>query len=107
MRSSPLQLIAWENLNCTGDFGATHFTDSVLARNISNSLVSRRFKLSCALADQEQLDRSVTKNFTPWYSNKDQLLYESSSCSKFWQTFYAVNGSTVCYNTPLFTSHRL
>ncbi|KAJ6027402.1 hypothetical protein N7460_012219 [Penicillium canescens] len=105
--SAPLQLIAWTQLNCKGDFGVTQFTDSVLARNISNGYVSRSFQLNRTLTHQEQLDISVTDNFTSWYSNKDQLSYESSSCSSFWQTYYAMNGSTSCYNTPPFTCHRL
>ncbi|OGE46910.1 hypothetical protein PENARI_c091G01411 [Penicillium arizonense] len=104
---APLQLIAWTQLNCTGDFGVTQFTDSVLARNISNAYISRSLQLNRSLTQQEQLDISVTSNFNSWYSNKDQLYYNSASCSNFWQTYYAVNGTTACYNTPPFTCHRL
>jgi hypothetical protein len=107
MLSAPIRLIAWEKLNCIGDFGVTAFTDSVLARNISNAIVSRSFRLNRTLIQQEQLDISITNNVTSWFSNKDQLSYESSSCSNFWQTYYAVNGTTSCYNTPPFTCHRL
>jgi len=81
MLFAPLQLIAWEKLNCTGNSGFTQFTNPVLARNISNALIYRSFKLSRTLVDQEQLDVSVTNNFTSWYSDKDQLSYESSSCT--------------------------
>jgi hypothetical protein len=81
--SAPLQLTAWIKLNCTGKFGVKQFKNPVLARNISNALISRSFKRSRALVDQEQLDISVTGNFTSWYSDEDQLSYESSSCTNF------------------------
>ena len=96
MLSVSLRLIAWEKFNCVGDFGVTEFAELVLARAISNAIVSRSFRLNRTLMQQEQLDISITDNFTSWYSCKDQLPYESSSCSKFWQTYYTVNGTTAC-----------
>ncbi|RDH38295.1 hypothetical protein BDQ94DRAFT_156325 [Aspergillus welwitschiae] len=103
----PIHLEAWAGPNCQGETAYTHFTDSYYGRNLSNALVSRSFKLSRALHGKEQLDISVTRNFDTWYADKDQLSRNDSSCQIFVQTYYAVNGSTACHNTPKFTCHRL
>lgn len=104
---APLQLEAWDQLNCQGNKGITVFSNQALSRNISNCQISRSFKLNRTLEGQEQLDISTTREFSSWYPNKDQLSVNSSSCTEFWQSYYAVNSSTVCHNTPPFTCHRL
>ncbi|KAJ5111806.1 hypothetical protein NUU61_001436 [Penicillium alfredii] len=105
--SAPLQLNAWDGPNCQGVLAWTTFTDSVFARNISNFQVCRSFRLNRTLRGQEQLDISVANDRSAWYPNKDQLSANSSSCTDFWQSYYATNGSTACHNTPPFTCHRL
>ncbi|KAJ5661402.1 uncharacterized protein N7477_009018 [Penicillium maclennaniae] len=83
---APLQLQAWTHPNCQGNRSAwTSFDDSVLARNISNLFIARSFRLNRTLVAQEQLDISVTNNYSTWYPDKDQLSYDSSSCTDFWQ----------------------
>jgi len=104
---APLRLEAWEQSNCHGTLGITVFSDGVFSRNISNYQVSRSFSLNRTLEGQEQLDISVTKDFDSWYSDKDQLSMNSSSCTQFWQSYYAINGSNTCHNTQPFTCHRL
>lgn len=103
----PIHLEAWAEPNCQGGETAITFTANFLGRNISNALVSRSFKLSRALHGKEQLDISVTGDFDTWYADKDQFSMNDSSCQVFVQTYYAVNGSTACHNTPSFTCHRL
>ncbi|KAJ5858071.1 hypothetical protein N7455_008965 [Penicillium solitum] len=105
--SAPLLLTAWETSNCKGNPGYTQFSDSVVARNISNYGIFRSFQLNRTLTGQEQLDISVTDDYATWYPDKDQLAYNSSSCTNFWQSYYAINGSTTCHKTPPFTCHRL
>ena len=106
--SSPLKIDTWDGLNCQGaGLAYTEFNDSVLALNVSNFFVSRSFRLNRTLQGQEQLDLSVTNDYATWYHNKDQLSPNSSSCTNFWNSFYAVNGSTACQNTSPFTCHRL
>jgi hypothetical protein len=100
-------LYAWNTSNCTGTHTWTEFSDTVLARNISNWQISRSFKLSRPLQGQEQLDLSEATNVSSWYHNADQLSYNSSSCTRFLQTYYASNGTTTCHSTPPFTCHRL
>ena len=103
----PLQLEAWDQQNCQGNSAWTKFDNHVLARNLSNAQVSHSFKLNRTLEGKEQLDISVTNRFNSWYPDKDQLSANSSSCTNFWQSYYATNGSTACHNTPPFTCHRL
>ncbi|RDH26893.1 hypothetical protein BDQ94DRAFT_164089 [Aspergillus welwitschiae] len=103
----PLELFAWDKPNCRGTISWTIFDEISFARNISNFFVAHSFRLNRTLERQEQLDISVTSNFATWYSDKDQLSYNSSSCTTFWQSYYAINGSIACHNTPPFTCHRL
>ncbi|KAI2742753.1 hypothetical protein DTO013F2_8429 [Penicillium roqueforti] len=106
--SSPLKIETRDGLNCQGaGAGFTVFNDSVLTLNLPNFFVSRSFRLSRTLEGQEQLDISVALNYATWYSNKDQLSPNSSACTNFWRSYYAVNGSTGCHNTSPFTCHRL
>ncbi|KAE8155413.1 hypothetical protein BDV40DRAFT_294341 [Aspergillus tamarii] len=104
---APLRLDAWDSPNCQGNPAFTVFSDAVLSRNISNIQVSRSFKLNRTLEGQEQLDISITNDLITWRPNQDQLSPNSSSCTTFWQTYYASNGSKECHNTPPFTCHRL
>jgi hypothetical protein len=106
--SSPLKIETWKGQDCQGAGACfTIFNDSVLALNISNVFVSRSFRLNRTLEGQEQLDLSVTNDYATWYSDKDQLSPNSSSCTEFWRSYYAANGSTACHNTSPFTCHRL
>ncbi|OJZ79687.1 hypothetical protein ASPFODRAFT_54812 [Aspergillus luchuensis CBS 106.47] len=103
----PIHPEAWAEPNCQGGDTAITFTDNFYGRSLSIVLVSRSFKLSRALQGEEQLDISVTRNFDTWYADKDQFSMNDSSCQTLVQTYYAVNGSTACHNTPKFTCHRL
>jgi hypothetical protein len=85
----------------------TTFDKIGFARNVSNAHVSRSFTLSRPLQGQEQLDISVARVLETWFSNKDHLSFNSSSCDHFQQSYFALNGSTGCHNTPIFTCHRL
>lgn len=104
---APLHLLAWARPDCQGSPAWTDFDDISFARNVSNIFVARSFRLNRTLEGQEQLDISVTSNYSTWYPDKDQMSYNSSSCTAFWQSYYASNGSTACHNTPPFTCHRL
>ncbi|KAJ6118929.1 hypothetical protein N7471_013549 [Penicillium samsonianum] len=59
--SAPFQLIASGKPNCTRD-SMSQFADSVLARNISNALISHSLQLNRTWLDQEQLDLSMDYN---------------------------------------------
>lgn len=102
-----LRLRAWTESNCQGEIAFTTFDNISFARNISNAYVSRSFKISRPLQGQEQLDISVARELETWFSDKDQLSSNSSSCDHFQQSYFAFNGSTDCHNTPDFTCHRL
>ncbi|KAJ1708884.1 hypothetical protein NYO67_8961 [Aspergillus flavus] len=104
---TPLKLLAWDRPGCQGSLAWTIFDDTGFARNISNLFVARSFRLNRTLESQEQLDISVTSSVSTWYPNKDQMSYNSSSCTTFWQSYNAGNGSTECHNSPPFTCHRL
>ncbi|KAJ5982325.1 hypothetical protein N7451_012425 [Penicillium sp. IBT 35674x] len=105
--AAPLQLQAWTLPNCRDEPAWAYFDNGVLARNISNWYISRSFQLNRTLVAQEQLDISVINNYSTWYPDKDQLSYDSSSCTAFWQSYYAHNGTTACDDTPPITCHRL
>lgn len=74
---------------------------------MSTALVTRSFRLNRTLEEQEQLDISVTDDYSSWYPDKELGLHNSSSCTTFLQSYYATNGSTACHNTPPFTCYRL
>jgi hypothetical protein len=78
-----LRLRAWTESNCQGEIAFTTFNNISFARNISNAYVSRSFKISRPLQGQEQLDISVARELETWFSNKDQLSFNSSSCDHF------------------------
>jgi hypothetical protein len=105
----PLMLKTWDKPNCEGNnIGISQsFKGCFLNHNLSNYFISQSFRLSRPLQDQEQLDLSSTHNFGSWYHNKDQYSVNSSSCTHFLLSYNAVNGSTACHSTPIFTCHRL
>jgi hypothetical protein len=104
----PITLWAWAKPNCNGSWqGVTVFDTTNFARNLSNFVVSRSFKISRPLKGQEQLDISLATDLSSWYHNKDQLSRNSSSCNSFKNSYFAWNGTTDCHSTPAFTCHRL
>jgi hypothetical protein len=74
---------------------------------MSNIVIARSFRLNRTLENQEQLDISVASNFAAWYPDRYEYSHNGFSCTNFLQSYYAMNGSTSCYNTPPFTCHRL
>ena len=102
-----IELHAWDRPNCEGQMAFTVFDSIKFARNLSNYAVSRSFRLSRPPNGQEQLDLSLAADLSSWYSDKDQLSQNSSSCNSFKQSYFASNGTTQCHNTPAFTCHRL
>ncbi|KAL4745853.1 uncharacterized protein BDW70DRAFT_154566 [Aspergillus foveolatus] len=111
--SSPLNphgingMMMWTERDCKGVPASTIFDNANFAKNISNICLSRSFKLLRPLQGQEQLDISITQKLGLWHSNNDQLSMNSLSCTDFIQSYFPLNGSGDCYNTPPFTCHRL
>ena len=108
--SAPLLLDAWEAPNCPGESDAqTDFTFAhpFIGQNMSNIIIARSFRLNRTLDNQEQFDISVASNSAAWHPDKYEYSHNGSSCTNFLQSYYAINGSTSCHNTPPFTCHRL
>jgi hypothetical protein len=79
-----------------------------ISKNVSNAMMSQSFRLdNRGLQGQEQLDFSVTLDLVSWYPGEDQYSTNDSSCARFLQSYTALNGSTACHNTAIFTCHRL
>lgn len=98
-------IIAWTEPNCKGIAASTIFNGSTLAKNISNVCLARSFQLLRPLQNQEQLDISITQEPSLWYPSESGV--NSLSCTCFIQSYFAVNGSGSCHNTPPFTCHRM
>jgi hypothetical protein len=93
----------WTERDCQGVPASTIFNDTTIAQNISNACLSQSFRLARPLQGQEQLDISITLQPHPWRS----VLVNKQTCTSFIQSYFPINGSDDCHNTPPFTCHRL
>jgi hypothetical protein len=93
-------IVYWTEPNCKGTAATTVFDSITSARNITNICISQSYSLFRRLQGQEQLDISITQDPLSW-NTSDQL-----SCTDFIQSYFAVNQTQSCYNTPPFTCHR-
>jgi hypothetical protein len=100
-------IILWTDPDCKGIIASTIFDDSTLGKNVSNPCIARSFRLRRPLYDQEQLDISILGNSNSWNQQSDEELGDDLSCTSFIQSYFPINGSGGCYNTPPFTCHRL
>ncbi|KAL4912618.1 hypothetical protein BDW62DRAFT_216220 [Aspergillus aurantiobrunneus] len=100
-------IMLWTEPDCQGIPASTIFNETNLAKNISNACLSRSFKLFRPLQGYEQLDISISQQLGSWYPYEDQLSVHSLPCTSFIQSYFPINGSNHCYNTPPFTCHRL
>ncbi|KAL4912587.1 hypothetical protein BDW62DRAFT_216238 [Aspergillus aurantiobrunneus] len=97
-------MILWTDSDCRGIPASTIFNSTTFGQNISNTCVSRSFSLFRPLRGEEQLDISVIQEPGATYLN---TLLNKSACTDFIQSYFPINGSENCYNTPPFTCHRL
>lgn len=97
-------MILWTDSDCKGIPASTIFNSTTFAQNISNTCVSRSFRLFRPLQGEEQLDISVIQEPDIAYSD---IFLHNSSCTDFIQSYFPINGSEGCYNTLPFTCHRL
>ncbi|KAL2783432.1 hypothetical protein BJX66DRAFT_318507 [Aspergillus keveii] len=81
--NGPITLYAWTMPNCKGEWAQTEFDFVTFTKNNSNLYLSRSFKLSRPLESP------------------------NPACDSFEQTYFALNGSADCHNTPAFTCHRI
>jgi hypothetical protein len=103
-----ITLYAWTMPNCKGEWAQTEFDSVTFTKNNSNFYLSRSFKLSRPLEGQEQLDLSLAIDLSSWNSTKSLALKSPNpACDSFEQTYFALNGSADCHNTPAFTCHRI
>jgi hypothetical protein len=93
----------WTERDCQGVPASTIFNGTTMAHNISNACLSQSFKLARPLQGQEQLDISITLQPHSWSST----WVNNQSCTSFIQSYFPINGSDDCHNTPPFTCHRL
>lgn len=98
-------IITFTEPNCQGIAALTIFNGTTLSKNISNACLSQSFELLRPLQDQEQLDISITQDLDLWYEGQSSM--KSLSCTSFIQSYFPVNKSEGCHNTPPFTCHRL
>ncbi|KAL4923025.1 uncharacterized protein BDV17DRAFT_297398 [Aspergillus undulatus] len=100
-------MIMWTERDCKGIPASTIFDITNFAKNISNACLSRSFEILRPLQGEEQLDISLAQKPGLWQSKNDQLGLDSLPCTDFIQSYFPLNGSGGCYNTPPFTCHRL
>lgn len=100
-------IITWTEPNCQGTAALSIFNGTTLSRNISNACLSLSFELLRPLQDQEQLDISISHDLDSWYPYEGQSSTKSLSCTSFIQSYFPVNETEGCHNTPPFTCHRL
>ncbi|KAL2795478.1 hypothetical protein BJX66DRAFT_301705 [Aspergillus keveii] len=106
--NGPITLYAWMMPNCKGEWAQTEFDSVTFTKNNSNFYLSRSFKLSRPLEGQEQLDLSLAIDLSSWNSTKSLALKSPNpACDSFEQTYFALNGSADCHNTPACTCHRI
>ncbi|KAL4781051.1 hypothetical protein BJX76DRAFT_350471 [Aspergillus varians] len=97
-------MVLWTDSDCRGIPASTIFNFTTFAQNISNTCVSRSFSLFRPLRGEEQLDILVIQEPGATYSN---TLLNNLACTDFIQSYFPINESKSCYNTPPFTCHRL
>ncbi|KAL4960583.1 uncharacterized protein BDV14DRAFT_182325 [Aspergillus stella-maris] len=100
-------MMLWTEPNCHGIPASTIFDDTTVGQNISNACVTQSFKLLRPLHGEEQLDISIAPQLDLWDAVEGQSLANNIGCTSFIQSYFPVNESTGCYNTPPFTCHRL
>jgi hypothetical protein len=100
-------IMLWTEPDCKGIVASTIFNGSALGKNISNTCIARSFRLRRPLYGQEQLDISILGQANSWNQRTNQNLGDDLACTSFIQSYFAVNGSGGCFNTPRFTCHRL
>ncbi|KAL4960570.1 uncharacterized protein BDV14DRAFT_182285 [Aspergillus stella-maris] len=94
----------WTEKDCQGIPASMVFNDTTLASNISNRCVSQSFRLLRPLQGKEQFDISITPGLGS--DNKDYGI-NGLGCTSFVKSYFAINGTKGCHNTPPFTCHRL
>ncbi|KAL4927725.1 uncharacterized protein BDV17DRAFT_265646 [Aspergillus undulatus] len=100
-------IMLWTEPNCQGIPASTIFNDTTLGQNISNACISQSFKLLRPLHGEEQLDISIAPQLDLWTSIEGQSSANSLGCTSFIQSYFPMNESGGCHNTPPFTCHRL
>lgn len=100
-------IITWTEPDCQGVAASTIFNGSTMFKNMTNACLSRSFKLLRPLQGQEQLDISIAQEPDLRHSYDHQSFMNDLSCTSFIQSYFPVNETEGCRNTPPFTCHRL